>query len=98
MSRHSLFMMCKSKHEGVGIVGTITIKVPQDIQLEYEIDTIDLMIEGLLEQLKRKKQQVESGGRDLLLGLFADDADVLDEITESAMQARERDPLRSHDG
>ena len=78
-------------------MGTITIKVPQDIQLEYEIDTIDV-IEGLLEQLTRKKQQVESGGRDLLLGLFADDADVLDAITESAMQARERDPLRSHDG
>jgi hypothetical protein len=31
---------------------------------------------------------------DLVLGLFAEESDVLDQITESAMQAREHYPLR----
>jgi hypothetical protein len=31
---------------------------------------------------------------DQLLGLFADDTELIDQITESAMQARERDSLR----
>ena len=74
-------------------MGTITIKVPQNIQVEYEIDAIDV-VEGLLEQLKCVKPRRESEERDVLLGLFADNAELLDEITESAMQARERDPLR----
>jgi len=33
-----------------------------------------------------------------LLGLFADDAEIIDYVTESAMQARENNPLRCHDG
>jgi hypothetical protein len=35
---------------------------------------------------------------DKLLGLFAHDAELIDEITESAMHARENDPLRCSDG
>ena len=31
---------------------------------------------------------------DKLLGLFADDADLIDQITESAMQTRQNQPLR----
>jgi len=54
-------------------MGTITIKVPQNIQIEYEIDAIDV-VEGLLEQLKCVRPRRESGKRDVLLGLFADNA------------------------
>ncbi|MDM8561047.1 hypothetical protein [Candidatus Parabeggiatoa sp. HSG14] len=35
---------------------------------------------------------------DKLLGLFAHEAELIDEITESAMQARENNPLRCSDG
>ena len=31
---------------------------------------------------------------DTMLGMFADEPELLDEVVESAMQARERDPLR----
>jgi hypothetical protein len=31
---------------------------------------------------------------DTMLGMFADEPALLDEVVESAMQARERDPLR----
>ena len=33
-----------------------------------------------------------------IVGLFADDPDLIDEVCESAMQSRERDPLRVTDG
>lgn len=33
-----------------------------------------------------------------LLGLFAHEAELIDEVNESAMQARENDPLRCIDG
>jgi hypothetical protein len=35
---------------------------------------------------------------DKLLGLFAHEAELIDEITESAMQARENESLRCSDG
>jgi len=35
---------------------------------------------------------------DKLLGLFVYEAELIDEITESAMQARENEPLRCSDG
>jgi hypothetical protein len=79
------------------MMGMITIKVPQNIQREYEIDASE-MIEELIAQLMRVQHQREPGAEDVLLGLFADDAELLDVITESAMQARERDLLRSYDG
>ncbi|KHD05225.1 hypothetical protein PN36_25690 [Candidatus Thiomargarita nelsonii] len=39
-----------------------------------------------------------SVGNNPLLGLFANEAELIDEINESAMQARENDPLRYSDG
>lgn len=33
-----------------------------------------------------------------IVGLFADDSDLIDEVCESAMLSRERDPLRLADG
>jgi hypothetical protein len=78
-------------------MGTITLTVPQNIYLEYKIDSSKLMDQLLewLKPLKKTKQPIEN---DKLLGLFADDADLIDQITESAMQARELDPLRCNDG
>lgn len=32
-----------------------------------------------------------------ILGLFADEPELMDEVTEAAMVARERDPLRGRD-
>ncbi len=57
------------------------------------------MIELILQSLKQDMQQISaqkpiSSTTDKLLGLFADEANLIDEITESAMHARERDPLR----
>jgi chemotaxis response regulator CheB len=37
--------------------------------------------------------KVDTVKKDNLLGLFADDADLIDKITASAMQARENHPL-----
>ena len=33
-----------------------------------------------------------------ILGLFADEPEVMDEVNEAAMAARERDPLRVREG
>ncbi len=68
-------------------MGTITLNVPQDIHLEYQINSLKLM-DQLLDWLKPLKPQPVNNGS--LLGLFADDADLIDQITESAMQAREK--------
>ena len=79
-------------------MGTIMLKVPEDIHLEYQFDSLK-MIAPLLEWLKnsqKTKQQIET--HDKLLELFADDADLIDQITESAMQARENHPLRCNNG
>ncbi len=68
-------------------MGTITLKVPQDIHLEYQIDSSKMMAQ-LLEWLKPLKPQPVTNDR--LLGLFANDADFSEQITEPAMQAREK--------
>jgi hypothetical protein len=56
------------------------------------------VIEVILESLKHDmpSETVEETGQqsDQLLGLFAEEAELVDEITEAAMQARERDALR----
>jgi len=41
--------------------------------------------------MKMKSESVEL---DKLLGLFADEAELLDHVAESALKARENDPLR----
>jgi hypothetical protein len=74
-------------------MGTITLNVPQDIHLEYQIKSFKVMDQLLhwlkhLEQPQPVKQQPVKHNR--LLGLFADDADLISQITESAMQTREK--------
>lgn len=75
-------------------MGTITLNVPKDIHLEYQIDNLKLM-EQLLNSFQKfepTKQPIPKN--DPLLGLFANDTDLIDQITESALQARETHPLR----
>jgi hypothetical protein len=74
-------------------MGTITIKVPQDIHVEYQIDRFDLT-EDIIEKLKEIKLEPSTTAPDRLLGLFAEEAELLDQITESAMQGRENNSLR----
>jgi predicted DNA-binding antitoxin AbrB/MazE fold protein len=44
--------------------------------------------------LQAKNDQQNGSSNDPILGLMADDADLLDEIVEEAMTARESHPLR----
>ena len=81
------------KKEGEAKMGTITIKVPKDINIEYKVESVEAT-ENLLEKLNEMKMKSESVELDKLLGLFADEDELLDHITESAMKARENDPLR----
>ena len=74
-------------------MGTITIKVPKDINIEYKVESVEAT-ENLLEKLNEMKMKSESVELDKLLGLFADEAVLLDHVTESAMKVRENDPLR----
>lgn len=74
-------------------MGTITIKVPKNINIEYKVDSVEAT-ENLLEKLNEMKMKSESVKLDKLLGLFADEAELIDNVTESAMKARENDPLR----
>ena len=74
-------------------MGIITIKVPKDINIEYKVESVEAT-ENLLEKLNGMKMRSESVELDKLLGLFADEAELLDHVTESVMTARENDPLR----
>lgn len=64
-------------------MGTITLKVPQDIYVEYQIDSSKMMAQ-LLEWLKPLKPQTVKNDKKLL-GLFAGDADCIEPITESTI-------------
>ena len=81
------------KKEGVAKMGIITIKVPKDINIEYKVEGVEAT-ENLLEKLNGMKMKSESVELDKLLGLFADESELLDNVTELAMKARENDPLR----
>lgn len=76
-------------------MGNITINVPEDIHIEYTIDN-GLITKHLLDTLNTMMLRPEpsKAEADNLLGLFADQSDLLDNITEQAMQSRETDPLR----
>lgn len=78
-------------------MGTITIKVPQDVQLEYEIDNLSVA-EKLLTRFAAEPLVLKSVKPDRLLGLFKEEAELLDEITTDIMQTREVTPLRFHHG
>ena len=71
------------------------IHVPQQIHIEYTVENgrltqrvLDLLNAIMLRNDPHVREQ------DRILGLFADQADLLDQVTESAMQSRETDPLR----
>lgn len=71
-------------------MGAITIRIPQDIEVEYKLEELKT-VEQLLERLKQLQPDVVENE---LVGLFADEFELVDNIIESAMQAREKYPLR----
>jgi len=74
-------------------MGIITIKVPKDIKVEYELDSME-ETENLIKRLQEIPIKPRTTKPDHLMGLFSDDVELMDQITESAMKAREKDPLR----
>jgi hypothetical protein len=80
-------------------MGDIMIHVPQRIHIEYtlEYDNLTRHLLDILNTLILQRvptRQADPGNE--LLGLFADQPDLLDHVTEQAMQARETDALRVH--
>ena len=55
--------------------------------------SLDQLIKDFIEQ-----ETKPAGPSDTVLGMFADEPELLDEVVEAAMQARERDPLRQAGG
>jgi hypothetical protein len=50
------------------------------------------------DDLEKSASDAGNGLSDKLLGLFSDEPELIDEITESAMKSRENDPLRCKNG
>ena len=79
-------------------MGNIKIHVPQHIQVEYTLDSAPLTqrVLELLNMLilRHNTTSSQSANTDHLLGLFAEEADILDQVVESAMQTRETATLR----
>ena len=78
-------------------MGDIMIHVPQHIQIEYTLDSAQLtqrVLDLLNMVILRQDTSSQSMNTDHLLGLFAEQADVVDQVVESAMQARETATLR----
>ncbi len=73
-------------------MGNIIIKVPENIHKEYETDNLEI-IRNLLKYLSNIELKSKTAENDILSGLFSDESDMIDEITESAMQNRQN-PLR----
>ncbi len=78
-------------------MGSITITVPQNIHITYNIENTSFT-KSLLDVLNALmlRSVAESSEEDRLLGLFNEKATLLDQITEQSMQSRETDPLRVH--
>ena len=76
-------------------MGSITIRVPQNIRVQYAVED-RFITRRLLEVLNDMMLRLQPGREkpDELLGLFADEADLLDDIIASAMHTRETVPFR----
>ncbi len=55
--------------------------------------TLEELITEIIEQLGTARAE-----KDPFLGMFADEPEVIDQVVESAMQAREKHPLRQTRG
>lgn len=75
-------------------MGTITIKIPEDFELEYEISSKE-ETEKLLDKIKEIETHARRLKPDKLTGLFSEEPELIDQITASAMKSRETDPLRA---
>ena len=75
-------------------MGKVLLTVPQRINFEYQITSIDVAKEilALIESITQRKAT-----KNRLLGLFEDKPEIMDEITETAMQSRENQILRVTD-
>ena len=60
------------------------------IELDQPVDTPQGPVEVVLRPVAEEHKDRAS-----IVGLFADEPEVMDEISDSAMAARERDPLRT---
>jgi hypothetical protein len=81
--------------KGGADMGIITIHIPQQIHIEYTIHS-RRMTKEVLDLLNTKMLRNEAGSvdPDRLLGLLSDQADLLDQVIEHAMQDRETAQLR----
>jgi len=66
-------------------MGTITIKVPQNLEEEYKIDNSKIIM-NLLKYFSYIELKSKMAENDTLLGLFSDKPDLINEITESAIK------------
>lgn len=71
-------------------MGSITITVPQNIQINYRLQNM-AFTKTLLDMLNALmlRSSAPEAAEDRLLGLFADDAALIDDVTEQAMRSRE---------
>lgn len=77
-------------------MGDITIHVPQRLHIEYTLDHASLtrQLLDMLNTLMLRSIPTRKDNHNDLLGLFADQPDLLDQVTEQAMHARETGALR----
>ncbi len=80
-------------------MGNITIRIPQQVHIEYTLKNarltgriLDLLNALFLRDDNPDKKNTQN---DQLLGLFTDQADLFDQVTESALQERETSMLRA---
>ncbi len=74
-------------------MGTITIQIPQDVKDKYVISNPEIA-ESLVEEIKTMQKKEMPDTKDILKGLFSNDIDLIDQITEAAMEDREHHGLR----
>ena len=55
------------------------------------------MKRGSYDPTDRDETETTSGNPGAIIGLFADEPEPMDQVSEAAMVARERDPLRGRD-